>query len=162
MGIRIVSKSAKLTLRDLSQFLYLLDNIYKAELFLKTERKYAVPYFYRQKLKDSESLYIARIEEKSPLHLIIVSSLPYKDISHILVEIIKIAIALKVGKYAGRRIERPRQDRELRRSFVRRELEYRRLAHDDLIVEEIVKMSYSRVDIEEVDIDSKTFEDYFN
>ena len=160
MGIRIVSKSVTLTLRDLSEFLYHLDNIYKAEFFLKTERTYR-PYFYRQRLKDYESLYVARIEERSPLHLIVVPSLPYRDIIYTLTEIIKIVIELKARQMIEREYS-SRQRRELLRYEVKRELEIRRLMHDDLVVEETVKLTESRVDLESVELDEKTFEDYFN
>lgn len=160
MAVTIVTKSAKLTLRDLSEFLYHLDNIYKAELFQKIKRKYTIPYFYREKLKENEALYIARINEQSPLHLIIVPSVSYGDLLNTLMQIIAVVVAVKLAS-GNRRGAGQRQEKERRRTEVRMEMERREIRHDDMIVEEVVKMTYSKVDIDYTEIDKKTFEDYF-
>src|SRR5690348_15111085 len=95
MGIRIKSKSDKFTVNELSQFLYHLDNIYKAEVFLLQGKEYNISNFYGMKLKDSESLFVGPISKQSPLDLTLVPTITGDGIAATILGIIQTVISVK-------------------------------------------------------------------
>lgn len=159
MGIRIKSKSDKFTVNDLSQFLYHLDNIYKAEVFLLQGKEYNISNFYGMKLKDSESLFVGPISKQSPFDITLVPTVTDGEIASILLGIIQTIISVTRQKDKSKQHNDKKENET--KNMIQIEFERRDIEHNDVIREEALKITFLNIKIEDVELVNKTFRDYF-
>ncbi|MGI0046433.1 MAG: hypothetical protein ACREBB_04505 [Nitrosotalea sp.] len=159
MGIRIKSTSDKFTLRDLSEFLYHLDNIYKAEVFLLQNIEYEKSDFYKIKLKDSESLFVGPISKKSPFDIILVPTITIGGMAGIIFGIIQIIINLKNSKNEKNNYKKSEKSKIT--ITIRHEIERKQIPHNDIVLDEIKEVIDSKIDINDVTVEDRTYRDYF-
>lgn len=161
MGIRITSKSDKITLQDLSEFLHHLDNIYKAEVFLLQNKENKIPEFYKKKLKNSESIFVAKILKQSPWDILIVPAITYGEMAGILFTILQI-IRDEMRSRRNRNSDNNENEKNQRKRMMKAEFEHRQVRrYDDVVIEESVKMTFSKIEIDDVEIHDETYRDYF-
>jgi len=159
MGIRIKSKSDIITVKEFVDFLYHLDNIYKAEVLLLQHKEYNSSNFHKIKLKHSESLFIGPISKQSPFDLTLVPTITYDGMASIIFGIIQTIIAVKLW-YRDKNKENKIEENETKK-MIKIELTRRQIKHDDIIVEETAKITLSGIEIDSAEIVDKTFSDYF-
>ncbi len=141
--IFIHSKEEIFSVRDLSELLYNIDNIYKILIFEKEEKKKL--FYYKVKLPLKDALLINRISKESPFGIEISPSITYGDILQTLVSIISIAAAIRLN---NQNQTKDKKDKENLRNFIRRELERKRIKISEELVSEIAKLSKRRIKIE--------------
>lgn len=124
-------------------------------------KKIETPYFYRKKLKDSESIFVGEISKKSPFDITIVPTITYDGIAATILSIIQIIIAVK-SICKDKNNDKSKAEKERRRTILKTEFERKQVRrYDGVIEEESIKLTYSKIEMDEVDIEDKDYEKYF-